>query len=508
MDLKKQYIIALDEGTSSCRSIVFDHNLNQIAIAQNEFNTFFPNSGWVEQDPLEIWSAQLATMQSAKNKAQIKSHEVIAVGITNQRETIVLWNKENGLPVYNAIVWQDQRTAALCQKFNEDKLIQTKVKQKTGLPINPYFSATKIAWILKNVPLAKKLMEQKKLLFGTIDSWLIWKLTNGKMHVTDVSNASRTLLFDIVKMEWSKELCDLFEVPVSILPKVLSSNAYFGDIETNHWSSNAKGIVPIRAVLGDQQAALFGQLCTEPGMVKNTYGTGCFVLMNIGDKPTLSKHNLLTTVAWQLENHPPVYALEGSVFVAGAAIKWLRDALKIIYSEKESDFYAELAKENEQNLVFVPAFSGLGAPWWDASARGIILGIEASTKREHIVKASLESIAFQTNDLLNAMASDLGYKITSIKADGGIVKSNYLMQFQADIADVIVSIPKNKETTAVGVCFLAGLACGFWKDIHQLEKLTTLDKKFKSTMDPNIRKTKINSWHKAVERALKWKEID
>ncbi|PFH44322.1 glycerol kinase [Mycoplasmoides pneumoniae] len=508
MDLKQQYILAIDEGTSSCRTIVFDKDLNQVAIAQNEFNQFFPKSGWVEQDPLEIWSVQLATMQSAKNKAQIKSNNIAAVGITNQRETIVLWNKENGLPVYNAIVWQDQRTASLCDKLNQDTKIKEFVKKHTGLPINPYFSATKIAWILENVPLAQKMLKEDKLLAGTIDTWLIWKLTGGKMHVTDVSNASRTLLFDITTMTWSQELGDIFKVPLSILPKVMPSNAHFGDIVPSHWSTSATGMVPIRGVAGDQQAALFGQLCVEPAMVKNTYGTGCFMLMNIGNELKYSQHNLLTTVAWQLENQKPVYALEGSVFVAGAALKWLRDSLKVMYSAAESDFYAKLAQKEEQEVVFVPAFTGLGAPYWDASARGAIFGIEANTKREHLVKATLEAIAFQANDLIKAMASDLNSSIKKIKADGGAYNSNYLMQFQADIANLEVIIPKNVETTAMGAAFLAGLAVNYWKDTKQLEKLTGIAKQFKSQMNQTVREKKSKRWNEAVKRTLKWASLD
>ncbi|APJ38165.1 glycerol kinase GlpK [Mycoplasmopsis pullorum] len=500
--MNKKYLITLDEGTTSCRTIVFDSNAQIVATAQNEFTQYYPQSGWVEHDALEIWNTQLSTMQSAKNKAGIKSNDIVGLGITNQRETVVLWNKETGLPVYNAIVWQDRRTSEYCDTLNEHIDL---VREKTGLIINPYFSGTKIRWILKNVPLAQKTLEEGKLLAGTIDTWLIWKLTNGKVHATDVSNASRTLLFNINTLEWDDELLELFEIPRSILPEVKSSSEIYGYVEPKHWSLRANGQVPIAGVAGDQQAALFGQLCDKPGMVKNTYGTGCFTLMNIGEKPILSKNKLLTTVAWKLGKDKVVYALEGSVFIAGAAIQWIRDGLRLIYNSAESDFYAYLAeKENTHNVYLVPSFTGLGAPYWDSYSRGAIFGLERGTKKEHIVKATLESIAFQSNDLLKAMASDLGKRVEVLKVDGGASNSNYLMQFQSSISNTKVVRPENTETTALGATFLAGLATGYWKDLDEIKKNTIINREFEPQMDVKEVEKLTHGWDVAVSRTLNW----
>ncbi|VEU74871.1 Glycerol kinase [Mycoplasmopsis citelli] len=504
---KNKYLITLDEGTTSCRTIVFDKNAKIVATSQSEFTQYYPKSGWVEHDALEIWNTQLSTMQAAKHKAGIKSTDVQAVGITNQRETVVLWDKSTGLPVYNAIVWQDRRTSEYCETLSKHV---EKVREKTGLIINPYFSGTKIRWILKNVPQAQKVLEEGNLLAGTIDTWLIWKLTGGKVHATDVSNASRTLLFNINTMSWDQELLDLFEIPSQILPEVKSSSEVYGTIEPAHWSLKAVGEVPIAGVAGDQQSALFGQLCTKEGMVKNTYGTGCFTLMNIGETPILSKNKLLTTVAWQLGDAKPVYALEGSVFIAGAAIQWIRDGLRLIYNAAESDFYANLAqKENTHQVYLVPSFTGLGAPYWDSYSRGAIFGLERGTKKEHIIKATLESIAFQSNDLIKAMSSDVNKKIEVLKVDGGASNSNYLMQFQSSISSVKVVRPKNVETTALGATFLAGLATKYWDSLSEIEASLEVDKEFTPQL-PEVEVKKLtHGWDVAVKRTFNWvKEVE
>ena len=382
--MKDKYIITLDSGTTSCRSIVVNKKGQIVGISQTEFTQYFPQSGWVEHDALEIWNTQLSTMQSVKNKAKIKSNDIAAVGITNQRETVVLWDKETGLPVYNAIVWQDRRTSEYCEELIS-KGYEKMIHEKTGLILNPYFSATKIRWILKNCDDAKRKLKEKRLLAGTIDTWLIWKLTQGKVHATDVSNASRTLLFNINTLDWDQEILDLFEIPREILPEVKSSSDDFGTIFPQHWSSNATGVVPITGVIGDQQSALFGQLCIKEGMVKNTYGTGCFTLVNTGNKPIKSKNKLLTTIAWKIKNEPVQYALEGSVFIAGAAIKWLRDSLRMIYESSEVDYYCSITKD-DQSVYVVPSFTGLGAPYWDSYSRGAILVLKEEQKENTLLK--------------------------------------------------------------------------------------------------------------------------
>ena len=466
--MKDKYIITLDSGTTSCRSIVVNKKGEIVGISQTEFTQYFPQSGWVEHDALEIWNTQLSTMQSVKNKAKIKSNDIAAVGITNQRETVVLWDKETGLPVYNAIVWQDRRTSEYCEELIS-KGYEKMIHEKTGLILNPYFSATKIRWILKNCDDAKRKLKEKRLLAGTIDTWLIWKLTQGKVHATDVSNASRTLLFNINTLDWDQEILDLFEIPREILPEVKSSSDDFGTIFPQHWSSNATGVVPINGVIGDQQSALFGQLCIKEGMVKNTYGTGCFTLVNTGNKPIKSKNRLLTTIAWKIKNEPVQYTLEGSVFIAGAAIKWLRDSLRMIYESSEVDYYCSITKDN-QSVYVVPSFTGLGAPYWDSYSRGAIFGLERGTKREHIVKATVEAIAYQSNDLILAMENDMGKKITLLRVDGGAANSNYLMQFQSSISNVRIERPEIIETTALGATYMAGLYVGYWKNIKEIEK--------------------------------------
>lgn len=500
--MQNKYVITLDSGTTSCRSLIINNEGQIVASSQVEFDQHFPKSGWVEHDPLQIWNVQLSTMQSAKHKAKIKSHDIAALGITNQRETIVLWDKETGLPVYNAIVWQDRRTSEYC-----DTLLSTewneKITAKTGLIINPYFSGTKIRWILKNVPEAQEKLAQGKLLAGTIDTWLIWKLTDGLVHATDVSNASRTMLYNIHTLDWDQEILDLLEIPRSILPEVKSSSEHYGYVKPTLWSNKALGKVPITGVAGDQQSALFGQMCTEVGMVKNTYGTGCFTLVNTGTTAIKSQNKLLTTIAWKLGNQPTVYALEGSVFIAGAAIKWLRDSIKIIYDAAESDFFASLVKD-DQRVYLVPSFTGLGAPYWDSYSRGAIFGLERGTKREHLVKATLDSIAYQSNDLIQAMAKDLGKPIISLKVDGGASKSNYLMQFQSSISNVKVQRPSNIETTGLGAAYLAGLAVGYWKNIEEVKTLNLPDKVFEPELSQEEVAKLLKGWNESVKRTLNW----
>lgn len=506
--MKNKYIITLDSGTTSCRSLLINNKGEIVAQSQTEFTQFFPKSGWVEHDPLEIWNTQLSTMQSVKHKAQIKSNDIAAIGITNQRETIVLWDKETGLPVYNAIVWQDRRTIEYCN-FLIEQGYEEMITKKTGLIINPYFSGTKIRWILQNCKEAQQKLKENKLLAGTVDSWLIWKLTDGKIHATDVSNASRTMLFNIHTLKWDEEILKLLEIPKSILPDVKSSSDNYGYVSPHHWSIRAVGKVPITSSIGDQQSALFGQLCIEEGMIKNTYGTGCFTLANTGNRPVRSENKLLTTIAWKIKNQPTQYALEGSVFIAGAAIKWLRDGLKILYESEEVDFYAALASKNEQSIYVVPSFTGLGAPYWDSYSRGAIFGLERGTKREHIVKSTLESIAYQSNDLIKAMEKDINKKIVVLKVDGGASKSNYLMQFQSSISNIEVKRPKNIETTAMGASFLAGLEVGYWKNIEEIKKIATIDKKFVPLFKEEKRNKLIKGWEVSIKKTLNWiKDIE
>ena len=500
--MKDKYIITLDSGTTSCRSIVVNKKGQIVGISQTEFTQYFPQSGWVEHDALEIWNTQLSTMQSVKNKAKIKSNDIAAVGITNQRETVVLWDKETGLPVYNAIVWQDRRTSEYCEELIS-KGYEKMIHEKTGLILNPYFSATKIRWILKNCDDAKRKLKEKRLLAGTIDTWLIWKLTQGKVHATDVSNASRTLLFNINTLDWDQEILDLFEIPREILPEVKSSSDDFGTIFPQHWSSNATGVVPITGVIGDQQSALFGQLCIKEGMVKNTYGTGCFTLVNTGNKPIKSKNKLLTTIAWKIKNEPVQYALEGSVFIAGAAIKWLRDSLRMIYESSEVDYYCSITKD-DQSVYVVPSFTGLGAPYWDSYSRGAIFGLERGTKREHIVKATVEAIAYQSNDLISAMENDMGKKIALLRVDGGAANSNYLMQFQSSISNVKIERPEIIETTALGATYMAGLYVGYWKNIKEIEKNNKINKVFEPNIDKKTREKLIKGWDLSIKKTLNW----
>ena len=491
------YILALDQGTTSSRSILFDHSGNICGTDQKEFKQIFPRPGWVEHDAVEIWNTQFATMNQAIKNAGMQMNDVAAIGITNQRETTVVWERSTGKPIHNAIVWQDRRTAAYCDELKtagKKKMI----RQKTGLIIDAYFSATKLKWILDNVPGARTKAEKGELAFGTIDTWLTWKLTDGKVHVTDVSNASRTMLYNIHNLEWDKELLKLFDIPASVLPVVQPSSHVYGKTGNVIPGSN----IPIAGMAGDQQAALFGQLCTKPGMVKNTYGTGCFMLMNTGAKAIASKNNLLTTIAWQL-NDKTEYALEGSVFIAGAVVQWLRDGLKIINTSSEIETLA--ASEKDAGGVYiVPAFAGLGAPHWNPHARGSIFGLTRGSSQAHIARAALDSIAYQVYDVLKAMEADAGINIEELRVDGGATVNNSLMQFQSDILNTKVVRPKITETTALGAAYLAGLAVGFWKNIEGLQKQWQVDEEFSSTMKEEKRNELLHGWQRAVRAAIAW----
>lgn len=493
---QKQYILSLDQGTTSSRAIVFNKRGEIVSLAQKEFTQIYPQPGWVEHDPMEIWSTQSSVAAEAIVKARATPAEVAAIGITNQRETAVVWDKETGLPVYNAIVWQDRRTAPNCSRLKEEGW-EGKLQEKTGLVIDAYFSATKVKWILDEVPGARQKAEEGKLLFGTVDSWLVWNLTAGERHVTDVTNASRTLLFNIHNLDWDEELLSLFTIPKSMLPKVVSSSEFIG--ETAGKILAAK--LPIGGIAGDQQAAMFGQMCTKVGMVKNTYGTGCFMLMNIGNKPTLSKNRLLTTVAWKIGNNV-TYALEGSIFMGGAVVQWLRDGLGIISSSAQVE---ELAKKVADNggVYLVPAFAGLGAPYWNGEARGTIVGMTRGTTAAHIARAALESIALQTMDVLKAMEADSGAAINELRVDGGATVNDLLMQIQADILSANVVRPKVTETTAMGAAYLAGLAVGFWQSTDEIRSQWQVEKKFTPSGDSKREKL-IRDWQRAVKTCQAW----
>jgi glycerol kinase len=495
--MEGKYILALDQGTTSSRAILFDREGGIVSIAQKAFEQIFPQPGWVEHDPLEIWSSQAGVAAEAVAKAGKSGLDIAAIGITNQRETTLVWDRETGDPVYNAIVWQDRRTAGECDMLRQQGLAE-KIRAKTGLVIDAYFSATKLKWILDQIPGMRKKAEQGRLCFGTVDSWLVWKFTRGKVHVTDVSNASRTMLFNIHSLEWDHELLDLFGIPSSMLPEVRGSSEVYCETATTLFASK----IPIAGIAGDQQAALFGQQCTQPGMVKNTYGTGCFMMMNTGEKAVFSSNNLLTTVAWKI-NGKTSYALEGSVFIAGAAIQWLRDGLGII---RESSQVEELACEVSDNggVFFVPALTGLGAPWWDPYARGTIVGITRGTTRGHLARATLEAIACQSYDVLKAMEADAGNATKELRVDGGAVANNLLMQYQSDLSQVAVLRPHILETTAMGAAFLAGLATGFWKNTDEIAHSWKEDRKFLPVMSREKAAELIGLWHRAVERSSGW----
>jgi glycerol kinase len=492
-----KYILALDQGTTSSRAIVFDHAGNNVASAQKEFRQIFPKPGWVEHDANEIWATQLSTAQDALQKAGLGPSDIAGIGITNQRETTVVWDRETGTPIHHAIVWQDRRTAARCDQLKARGGAAT-IKRKTGLVVDAYFSGTKLEWILKNVPGAKARAKTGRLAFGTIDTWLVWNLTGGRVHVTDPSNASRTMLYNL-KGDWDSELLKLLGVPRSVLPEVRSSSEVYGE------TTLLGGSIPIAGIAGDQQAALFGQACTQPGMVKNTYGTGCFMLMNTGTKPTPSKHNLLTTVAWRIGNRTE-YALEGSVFIGGAVVQWLRDGLGIIKSS--SDVEALAAQVTDPDGVYlVPAFAGLGAPHWDQYARGIVAGVTRGTTAAHLARAALEGIAFQVSDVLRAMQADAKIKLKELRVDGGASANNLLMQFQSNLLGVPVVRPKVTETTALGAAYLAGLAVGYWEDRKQIAAQWQVDRRFTPAMKSSQRSKLEQGWNKALERARRWEEM-
>ena len=469
--MNKQYILALDQGTSSSRAIVFDHDGNICSVAQQEFTQYFPQPGWVEHNPMEIWSSEAAVIAEAITRMGINGKDLAAIGITNQRETTLVWDAETGAPVYNAIVWQDRRTSAFCDTLKEQGLVD-KIREKTGLIIDAYFSGTKIKWILDNVPGARERAQAGQLRFGTVDSWLVWQLTRGEVHVTDVTNASRTMLFNINTLQWDKELMELFGIPASMMPAVKSSSEVYGHTKTTLFAHE----VPIAGIAGDQQAALFGQMCTDPGSVKNTYGTGCFLLMNTGTKPILSKNNLLTTIAWKIGDTVN-YALEGSIFVGGSVVQWLRDGLGIIRSSSEIEALASTVPDNG-GVYFVPALTGMGAPYWDQYAHGVICGITRGTTAAHIARAALEGIAFQTMDIVRAMEKDAGVPLAELKVDGGASRNNLMMQFQADILGASVVRPVVTETTAMGACYLAGLAVGYWGSLDEIKAQWQVERNF------------------------------
>ena len=492
--MPNKYILALDQGTTSSRSVIVNEKGEIVAIAQQEFKQIFPKSGWVEHDPLEILESQLTTLKKVIKKANVKPNEIIGLGITNQRETTVVWNKNTGKPIYNAIVWQDKRTTSICENLKE-KGLEKYIRKTTGLVVDAYFSGTKISWILENVKNARQEAEKGNLLFGTIDSWLVWNLSDKKVHVTDYSNASRTMLFDIKNLNWDSTLLKELKIPNNMLPDVKPSSHHFGMFNLDGCK------IPIAGIAGDQQAALFGQTCFKKGEAKNTYGTGCFLLMNTGTTQQDSKNGMLTTIAWGIDNKI-YYALEGSVFIAGAAIQWLRDGLEIINSAEESESFAsEVGEENP--VIVVPAFSGLGAPYWDMYARGAIFGLTRDTGKNHLIKATLQSLAYQTKDLLLAMQNDAETPLTSLKVDGGACANNLLMQFQSDILDTIVERPKVTETTVMGAVYLAGLCVGLWnqEDILSHRKI---EKEFTPEFTPEKRKRLYSKWKKAIERSKNW----
>ena len=486
----KKYILALDEGTTSARSILFDKEMNIVAIAQNEIPQIFPKPGWVEQDPLEIYASQYASMTECVARSGIRPEEIAAVGITNQRETTIVWEKATGRPVYNAIVWQCRRTADICGELERAGCAEL-ISSITGLKIDAYFSGTKIKWILDNVPGAREKADAGELLFGTVDTWLMWKLSGGRIHLTDNTNASRTMLYDLAKCDWNEQFMKLLDIPRSMLPGIKASSAQYGEIDFMGTR------LPVCGVAGDQQSALFGQCCFEPGEMKNTYGTGCFLLAHTGGKIVHSKHGLITTAAAARDGRPPVYALEGSVFVGGAVVSWLRDGMRLIDESHDSEYFARKVKDSG-GVYVVPAFTGMGAPYWDMHAQGAILGLTRGTKRAHIIRASLESIAYQTDDVIKSIAGDCGGKLTALKVDGGASANDFLMQFQADISNIDVIRAEMKEATAAGAAYLAGLAAGVYKDEEEIKALAGAHRAFFPEMDAEERREKLEGWHKAV----------
>ncbi|TVQ06807.1 MAG: glycerol kinase [Bacteroidetes bacterium] len=493
----EKFILALDQGTTSSRALLFDKAGNIRSVAQKEFQQIFPKPGWVEHDPNEIWSSQVSVAAEAMSKMGINGTYVAGIGITNQRETTIVWDKRTGEPVYNAIVWQDRRTSGYCDELKNKGMAET-IREKTGLVIDAYFSGTKIKWILDNVEGAREKANRGELAFGTVDSWLVWKLTQGRTHITDVTNASRTMLYNIKKLDWDDDMLKLMDIPKTMMPQVKSSSEVYDHTNTTFFASK----VPIAGIAGDQQAALFGQMCTEEGMSKNTYGTGCFMLLNTGEKPFISKNNLVTTIAWQI-NGKTTYALEGSIFIGGAVVQWLRDGLGIIKSSADVEALARQV-EDSGDLFFVPTFTGMGAPYWDQYARGLMVGISRGTTRAHIARAALEGIAFQTMDVLNVMQKDTGMEAIELRVDGGASANNLLMQIQADIINTKVVRPKVIETTALGAAYLAGLATGFWESLDEIKQQWQLDKSFEPTLSAEETKVRREKWADAVNRAKSW----
>jgi glycerol kinase len=496
----KQYVIALDQGTTSSRSIIFDREQDIVGVSQREFPQIYPQPGWVEHDPMEIWSSQYSVLTEVLAKSGVAPEEIAAIGITNQRETTIVWDKKTGRPIYNAIVWQCRRTAALCEELKKDEALVAYIKEHTGLLVDAYFSATKLKWILENVEGARERAEAGELLFGTVDTWLVWKLTGGKAHVTDYTNACRTMLYDIRNLCWDKHICDALGIPMSMLPQVCGSSQVYGSV--NLLGSE----IPIAGIVGDQQAALFGQACFDPGQAKNTYGTGCFLLMNTGDKLYESKNGLLSTIAIGLDGKVQ-YALEGSVYIGGAVIQWVRDELRFIADAQDAEYYASKVPDTG-GVYLVPAFTGLGAPYWDMYARGALVGLTRGTTRAHIIRAAQESIAYQVSDLVSAMEKDTGIPLQSLNADGGASRDRFLMQFQSDILNKPIHRPAIRETTALGAAYLAGLATGLWKNLDEIRAMRIPDQEYLPDMDDADRQTRLRGWHKAVGRSLDWVEHD
>lgn len=497
--MEKKYILSLDQGTTSSRAILFNKSGEMVASAQKEFTQIFPKPGWVEHNANEIWGSILAVIAELISKAEIDPKEIAGIGITNQRETTVVWEKETGHPVYNAIVWQSRQTADICTELKEQGYSEV-VREKTGLLIDAYFSGTKVKWILDNVEGAREKAENGELLFGTIDTWLIWRLSGGEAHITDYSNASRTLMYNIYDLQWDDELLEMLTVPKSMLPEVRPSSEVYGYTVDYHFFGER---VPISGVAGDQQAALFGQACFEEGMAKNTYGTGCFMLMNTGEKAVKSDHGLLTTLAWGIDGKVE-YALEGSIFVAGSAIQWLRDGLRMIKSASDTEKYA-VSVQSTDGVYLVPAFVGLGTPYWDSEVRGAVFGLTRGTEKEHFIRATVESLAYQTKDVLTAMEADSGIQLKTLRVDGGAVANNFLMQFQSDILGVPVDRPIVKETTALGAAYLAGLAVGFWRDRTEIAQQWKVDQTFEAKMEDEVQEKLYKGWKKAVEATTAFK---
>lgn len=500
--MDKKYILAFDQGTTSSRAILFNHEGKIVKTAQKEFTQIYPKAGWVEHDPMEIWGTQSGVAREVLETAGVRPTEVAAIGITNQRETTVVWDKNTGKPVYNAIVWQCRRTAAICDDLKEKGLTEY-IKETTGLVVDAYFSGTKIKWILDNVEGAREKAENGDLLFGNIDTWVIWNLTRGKVHVTDYTNASRTMIYDIKNLKWDDKLLEELGIPKSMLPEVRPSSEVYGYTDPQTFGGAE---IPIAGAAGDQQAALFGQACYETGMAKNTYGTGCFMLMNTGEEMVLSNNGLLTTIAWGVDGKVE-YALEGSIFIGGAVVQWLRDELKLISDAADSEYFATKVKDSN-GVYVVPAFVGLGAPYWDMYARGTIVGLTRGANRNHIIRAALESIAYQTRDVLDAMQVDSGIDLQALKVDGGAVANNFLMQFQSDILGVPVERPEITETTALGAAYLAGLAVGFWKDKEEIAEKWKVDRTFTANMADEDREKYYKGWKKAIKRSEKWEEVE